>query len=82
MSGSDSDTFDSFDLSQSLVATRARRANAGNRLRVLLNAEEPLEEDEIFLEVENDQDFDFEKEERKKKKRKLMKIKRQQLKSS
>lgn len=48
----------------SIIATRQRRANAGNRLQSLLNAETPLiEEDEttndIFREMEDDDDFDI-----------------------
>ncbi|KAG9296225.1 hypothetical protein G9A89_014817 [Geosiphon pyriformis] len=39
----------------SLVATRERRPNAGNRMYELLQRE--LEVDEIFLEVDNDEDF-------------------------
>lgn len=50
-------------LIESIISTRQRRQNAGNRLRQLLNAEEPLDyEDEdghnIFQEVEDDDDFD------------------------
>lgn len=48
----------------SIIATRQRRANAGNRLQSLLNAETPLiEEDEttndIFREIEDDDDFEI-----------------------
>ena len=43
----------------SIIATRERRANAGSRLRSLLEAEEPLEdEDNIFLEFEDDVDYE------------------------
>ncbi|CAG8446871.1 2222_t:CDS:2 [Ambispora leptoticha] len=40
----------------SMVATRERRANAGNRMYELLQRE--LELDEMFMEVENDEEFD------------------------
>ncbi|CAG8646803.1 11401_t:CDS:2 [Paraglomus brasilianum] len=39
----------------SLVATRARRANAGNRMRELLQQE--LEADKMFEEIANDEDY-------------------------
>lgn len=47
----------------SIIATRSRRSNAGNRLQSLLNSEAPLvEEDEtandIFREMEDDEDYD------------------------
>lgn len=49
--------------STSIIATRERRQNAGNKLRQLLNAEESLmyeDEDiqDIFKEVEDDDEFD------------------------
>lgn len=44
---------------ESIIATRQRRSNAGNRLKSLLAAEEPLEDEEnIFLEFEGDEEFD------------------------
>ncbi|PKC67428.1 hypothetical protein RhiirA1_418155 [Rhizophagus irregularis] len=39
----------------SLVATRSRRPNAGNRMKELLERE--LEIEEMFVEVANDEDF-------------------------
>ena len=53
----------------SIIATRQRRANAGNRLQSLLNSENPLiEEDEetsnIFKELDDDEDYDVEAEKR------------------
>ncbi|ANB13462.1 putative vacuolar protein sorting protein [Sugiyamaella lignohabitans] len=48
----------------SIIATRARRSNAGNRLRSLLEAEEPLEDEEnIFMEFEDDQEFEIKEDE-------------------
>lgn len=47
------------EIEESIIATRQRRSNAGNRLKSLLAAEEPLEDDEqIFLEIEGDDEFD------------------------
>lgn len=47
------------ELRDSIIATRERRANAGNRLRSLLDAQEPLEDDDIFMELEDDEDFEI-----------------------
>ncbi|KAG5368144.1 hypothetical protein CJU90_0334 [Yarrowia sp. C11] len=49
-------------LEESIIATRQRRANAGNRLKALLDAQEPLEDDDehnIFMEFEDDQEFEL-----------------------
>lgn len=44
-----------------LVATRSRRSNAGSRLQSLLNAEDPIDdEEEIFKEFEDDDEFELE----------------------
>lgn len=46
----------------SIIATRQRRANAGNRLKALLDAQEPLEDDDehnIFMEFEDDEEFEL-----------------------
>lgn len=49
-------------LEESIIATRQRRANAGNRLKALLDAQEPLDDDDehnIFMEFEDDQEFEL-----------------------
>lgn len=47
-------------LQDSIIATRQRRQNAGNRLQALLNSEAPLDSnDDIFSEVADDQDFEL-----------------------
>ncbi|ODV91442.1 hypothetical protein CANCADRAFT_12 [Tortispora caseinolytica NRRL Y-17796] len=53
MSDSDSDQ----PAVQSLVSGREKRSTAGNRLRTLLDAQEPLDDDEIFMDIEGDDDF-------------------------
>lgn len=40
---------------ETLIRGRARRSNAGNRMRELLDQE--MEKDEVFQEVEGDVDF-------------------------
>lgn len=46
-------------VADSIIGTRQRRSNAGNRLKTLLQMQEPLEDEEqIFVEVEDDQEFD------------------------
>ncbi|PRT52773.1 hypothetical protein B9G98_00393 [Wickerhamiella sorbophila] len=49
------------NVADSIISTRQKRANAGNRLKTLLQMQEPLDgEDDIFAEVEDDQEFDIE----------------------
>lgn len=50
------------DVRESIIQTRKRRRNAGNRMKTLLVVQEPEEtdENEIFREVEGDDEFDLE----------------------
>lgn len=45
---------------ESIIATRARRSNAGSRMKALIESEEPMEEDAegIFMEFAEDEDFE------------------------
>lgn len=45
---------------ESIIATRARRSNAGSRMKALIENEEPMEEDAegIFMEFAEDEDFE------------------------